>query len=117
MVTPTQAQRMTQQKLAAAGIQSAAWESRLLTEFVLGLSHPTLILPELPMTEEDFSRLKQLAQRRCERFPLQYLLGTWEFFGLEFVVEEGKMPKRQDCWIYAAARGVFRRRSLRISGM
>ena len=42
--------------------------------------------PEAPLTGNQFSALEALVARREGGEPLPYILGTWEFFGLEFEV-------------------------------
>ncbi len=96
MVNPAQAQRSIRQRLEAVGIEAAQLESRLLVEHVLKLPHPTLFFPDGTMTQEQLTQLENLTQRRCQHEPLQYLLGSWEFFGLEFLVGAGVLIPRQD---------------------
>lgn len=38
----------------------------------------------------------EIAQRRAQHEPLQYLLGTWEFYGMTFCVGEGVLIPRAD---------------------
>ena len=37
-----------------------------------------------------------MARRRAEHYPLQYLLGEWDFYGRRFAVGEGVLIPRQD---------------------
>ena len=41
-------------------------------------------------------RLRDIVSRRCEHYPLQYLLGEWDFFGRPFLVGEGVLIPRAD---------------------
>lgn len=81
--TPRAAVQETRRRLENAGLESAQFESRILVETVLELPYGAP-LPEQPLTETQQQRLAELTARRCDHEPLQYLCGTWEFFGLEF---------------------------------
>ena len=48
------------------------------------------------ITPEQEKRISDIVTRRCEGYPLQYLLGQWEFYGLPFKVGEGVLIPRQD---------------------
>lgn len=81
--------------LEQAGIESAEFESRVLLEQLLQLP-PGAPLPETPLTEPQIQLLRQQTARRCQREPLQYLCGCWEFYGLPFAVGPGVLIPRQD---------------------
>lgn len=96
-MTPRQAQQDTRKRLEESGVESAQFESRILVETVLGLSGSARqLLPETALTPAQLAQLEQLTARRCAREPLQYLCGSWEFFGLEFAVGTGVLIPRQD---------------------
>lgn len=84
-----------QRQLEQAGLESARWESRVLVETVLELSGGQPF-PETPLTPAQLERLETMTTRRCAHEPLQYLCGTWEFFGLPFAVGPGVLIPRQD---------------------
>lgn len=45
---------------------------------------------------EQIKRIRDIITRRCEHYPLQYLLGEWDFFGRPFLVGEGVLIPRAD---------------------
>ena len=77
---PRAAVQETRRRLENAGLESAQFESRILVETVLELPYGAP-LPEQPLTPSQQQRLAELTARRCDHEPLQYLCGTWEFFG------------------------------------
>ena len=48
------------------------------------------------MPTEIFQKLQNIIQKRKNRIPLQYILGQWEFMGLNFKVGEGVLIPRED---------------------
>ena len=78
------------QRLQAAGIEDAGIESGFLLEFLLGKPLPQLLMDgELPVPEAIVMQAEMLCQRRAAHYPLQYLFGSWEFYGLSFEIGEG----------------------------
>ena len=71
------------------------FEANLLLEYVLGADRLTLG-PSYRVSESDEKQLKQLCHRRAEGYPLQYILGTWQFFDLELEVGPGVLIPRRD---------------------
>ena len=82
--------------LTEAGIDpaDARSEARLLVSHFTG--KPASYLLANPT--EDFSspELETAVRKRAGRFPLQYILGTWEFYGLPFAVSEHTLIPRPD---------------------
>jgi release factor glutamine methyltransferase len=73
--------------LASAGIAEAEREASWLLEAVLGMPSLKLRLHrDQPLADGEVSAAMAFFRRRASREPLQYLLGTQEFCGLEFVV-------------------------------
>jgi release factor glutamine methyltransferase len=74
-------------RLRAAGISNAAQEANWLLESGLGLtSLQRHLAPEVSVSDATWNRVMALCDKRVRREPLQYLLGTEEFCGLEFMV-------------------------------
>ena len=92
------------QALASAGIDEAREEAALLLENFVGVSRVAL------MTERDRvydqPALDAAVRKRLERYPLQYILGKWDFFGLPFTVDRHCLVPRPDteCLVEEAIR-------------
>lgn len=83
--------------LAAAGIDEAGLDARLLLEYVCGTDRNTLLVHgDRPVAAEEGKRYEQLLERRSKRIPLQHLTGVQDFMGLEFSVNEHVLIPRQD---------------------
>lgn len=95
--TVFEARRFIIQLLDRHGIEDADFEAYCLLECATGKSRQWLLLnKEHRLTADEQSSLKKLANRRISGEPLQYLLGKWEFFGLEFEVGKGVLIPRSD---------------------
>ncbi len=77
-------------------IESSQFEAMCMIEHVFGEKLQKLLLDKLPASQEQVVNANNIAYRRCQGEPLQYLLGKWEFYGLDFFVGEGVLIPRQD---------------------
>lgn len=83
------------QRLLSAGIENAHGEAARLLEHFCGADVPSLLLQN---TKTDFSSpsLEEALQKREMRYPLQYLLGEWEFYRQTYEVSPDCLIPRSD---------------------
>ena len=82
--------------LADNGVENAGFEARQILE-KSGIS-PMKILSEPceKIAPEICEKTREMTKKRVSGYPLQYILGEWEFYGLPFEVGEGVLIPRQD---------------------
>lgn len=80
--------------LALSGIESARDDAAILIRHFCGVSGAQLVL----CRDRDFDddKLIRAVRRRAERYPLQYIIGTWGFYESDFEVTEGVLIPRAD---------------------
>lgn len=79
--------RMAREKLSLAGLSSPLHEARLLLGHALNCSQAGLARdPARELNSMQLQQLTALLEARAKRYPLQYLLGEWEFYGRSFYV-------------------------------
>ncbi|MDO8682149.1 MAG: peptide chain release factor N(5)-glutamine methyltransferase [Armatimonadota bacterium] len=84
-------------RLRKAGIDTPFLDAEVLMSHVTGLSRTQLIAnPKRELSQEESARFRELVGRRCERFPLPYLTGKKEFWGLEFEVNPSVLIPRPE---------------------
>ncbi len=74
--------------LKNAGIEDYKFEARILLEDFCGSASE--------FAEYDSEDLEAAVQKRCEHYPLQYILGKWDFYGYEFKLNESCLIPRAD---------------------
>lgn len=80
--------------LKRAGIENAAYDAAEIFCRLGGVSRASLRFEKDRDVDDD--RLTEAVRRRCEREPLQYILGEWDFFGLTFEMNENCLCPRPD---------------------
>jgi release factor glutamine methyltransferase len=83
--------------LEQAGIESAEQEALWIVEHVLRLpAHYVVTDRERLLSPAELVAAKELVKRRVGREPLQYILGTQDFCGLEFHVNQAVLIPRPE---------------------
>lgn len=101
-------------ELAAAGVDTARLDARLLAAHVLGRDSAFAVThPETPLKAEQEKAVAALVKRRAAREPLSLILGEKEFWSLPFKVTRDTLTPRPDtetlveevlAWVDAAGR-------------
>ena len=89
--------REGRRRLAAAGVDSPAFDAISLFQKYFGLDRQALILRGAePAGEEPSRAFLAAADERAAGRPLQYLLGVWPFLDMELAVGEGVLVPREE---------------------
>ena len=84
-------------RLKSGGIEAPDFEARCILEFVTGYDRTAQLIhckDELP--EEKKQLVNSITEKRSSRYPLQYLLHSWDFMGFPLSVGEGVLIPRDD---------------------
>ena len=85
------------QRLAAAGIVTSEAEARFLVEEVSGYpAAEWMAISDQPPPVRPLARLGTLVDRRIAGEPLQYVLGSWSFRGLDLMVDRRVLIPRPE---------------------
>lgn len=96
-MTAAECLRVIRDRLAAAGIESSDYESRVFLEWLAGIDRAEFFFnPGKEILPEQWERIDGMVARREKREPLQYLMGSCDFMGYEFYVDERVLIPRQD---------------------
>lgn len=96
------------EQLAAAGIETARLDARVLMGAVLGTPPASVPALSCALSEPQQAQFDDLIRRRTRREPVAYILGHKEFWSLEFAVGPGVLVPRPDSeTLIEAARASF----------
>ena len=85
------------ESLTDAGIPETDSESGIILREIAGIDKTALMVHPDAVAEEDaVRRVNDVIDRRLLREPLQYILGKWNFMGLDFIVEPSTLIPRPD---------------------
>ena len=97
MLTVLEVIKKTTDFFAAKGIESPRLNAELLVGHALALKRMQLYLQfERPLTAAELEAIRPLVRRRGLREPVQYILGTTDFFGLKLKVDRRALIPRPE---------------------
>ncbi len=84
-------------KLACCSFEEAEFEADCIIADIIGVTNSVLrIMGNNEVDTEAVKKAESFAARRVNGEPLQYILGKWEFYGLDFFVGEGVLIPRPE---------------------
>ena len=93
---------VTESRLAAAGVHNAEVEARYLVEVASGHEGAELVTAARePATVLSTRHLESMTERRARGEPLQYVLGRWQFLGLDLLVDSRVLVPRPETEVVA----------------
>lgn len=85
------------EQLVYAGIEDAQLDAWYLMEFVFSIDRVKYLMEKARIVEKNAEQeYMQLIAKRASHVPLQHIIGTQEFMGLSFCVNEHVLIPRQD---------------------
>ncbi len=89
--------RRTQEWFTGLGIETARLDAEVLIAHALQVTRITLYTDgERPLDDEELAACRELVARRGKREPVAYIVGTREFWSLDFAVDERVLIPRPD---------------------
>lgn len=97
MLTVLEILKRTADFLAGRGIEPARLNAELLVGHALGLKRMQLYLQfERLLSEAELEKIRPLVRRRAQHEPVQYIIGTTEFQGLQIKVDRRALIPRPE---------------------
>ena len=87
----------TKNELEKAGIEDYVFEAKQIIKHVTSYNNMQILTNYAEeLTEKQKIMLTATVKQRLIRYPLQYIFGTWDFYGLPFKVGPGVLVPRAD---------------------
>lgn len=84
-------------ELLDAGIEDCVFEAKQIIKHITGFSNAQILAGYTKkLTQFQQNNLTAIIKQRKVRYPLQYILGKWSFYGREFTVGPGVLIPRAD---------------------
>jgi release factor glutamine methyltransferase len=97
MTTVQEALQQGAQELATADLQGVRLDAQVLLSHVIGLERAQLYAyPDYELSEEQEREYQLLLARRAQHEPMAYILGSKEFYGLDFFVDSRVLIPRAE---------------------
>ena len=97
MLTIREIKARTEKFFTEKGVPNAKLDTDILIAHSLGLKRLDLYLDlERPLTEAQLAELRPLVKRRAAREPLQYIVGSADFYGLTLKVDKRALIPRHE---------------------
>ena len=91
-----QALQQAARQLEAAQISSPHSDAEWLLVLALGSTRAVLLEPNREFSQTELERYQSWVARRAAREPLQWIVGSTEFYGLELIVRPGVLIPRPE---------------------
>lgn len=84
-------------RLFESGVKNSAFETQEILCFVLNCSKAKLLtFNDTEVSDEIYQRAIEITEKRVTGYPLQYIIGTWDFMGIPLKIHDGVLIFRPD---------------------
>ncbi len=78
-------------------VETPDFEAQQIVRQVFDVSYTEILLGKsIEASEKQLKKIEEFVSKRKERYPLQYILGEWDFYKRRFLVGEGVLIPRAD---------------------